>query len=61
VPSNKLITKVLAVHQSPMNHLRWLLCPQCGHEIWIMSKRSPRCKTIKCPQKTHRPEASHDG
>lgn len=43
-----LRTKVLSVHQSPLNVDRWCLVLACGHDIWVTAKHRPRCKTAKC-------------
>ena len=34
--------KVVKVTQSPLNALRWCLQLDCGHEIWITSRKRPK-------------------
>jgi hypothetical protein len=51
MPSDTLATRVIAVHQSPMNAQRWCLTLQCGHELWVTATRKPKTQTVKCPQR----------
>jgi hypothetical protein len=39
---------VLRVDRSPMNALRWCCELECGHEVWITSKRRPSRSRMKC-------------
>lgn len=33
--------RVVSVKQSPLNPLRWCLQLDCGHDVWITSKKKP--------------------
>ena len=39
---------VFSVKQSPLNPLRWCLSLECGHDVWVTSKRKPARKTSAC-------------
>lgn len=40
--------KVKRADQSPMNAGRWCLELECGHELWVNSKRKPKTKEADC-------------
>lgn len=45
---SSFIKNVIKVTQSPMNHHRWCLDLECGHDKWVTSKRRPTRKTTDC-------------
>ncbi len=48
IPGAGFTKKVIKVTQSPMNPLRWLLDLECGHDVWVTSKKRPTRKTVSC-------------
>jgi len=42
--------KVLRATQSPLNPRRWCLDLECGHEVWVTSKRKPVRQESWCPK-----------
>jgi len=39
---------VVSAKQSPLRPTRWCCTLQCGHDVWVTSKRKPRVKLLAC-------------
>jgi hypothetical protein len=44
----RISVPVVSAKQSPLNPTRWCCTLQCGHDMWVTSKRKPKAKLLDC-------------
>lgn len=44
------IRNVLSAKVSPLNPRQWNCSLDCGHDVWVTSKRRPTRKRLRCPR-----------
>jgi hypothetical protein len=51
--------KVISIHQSPLNPQQWCLGLECGHDIWVTTKREPKAKEATCEKCARKEEVDN--
>jgi hypothetical protein len=51
-----VVRNVTRVTRSPLNPQQWSLDLDCGHEVWVTSRRRPRRLTELCERCEPEPE-----